>query len=105
MRNLNVKNKIYYLNKHLVSKLFVQNQNKLQQKKSNKSKTNQKKIKRILFSAFWQQHFHEECDRLREQTAQLQREYDEQSRSLSDRLETAATQNSDYLQVFNRYLF
>ena len=38
MKNLNVKNKICYLNKHLVSKPFVQNWNKLQQKKSNQQK-------------------------------------------------------------------
>ena len=31
--------------------------------------------------------------------AQLQREYDEQSRSYTDRLETAATQNTEYVQV------
>ena len=55
----------------------------------------------ILFhsSAFWQQRLNEECDRLREQIAQLQRDNDEQTRSFSDRLETATTQNSEYLQV------
>ncbi|CAF4193645.1 unnamed protein product, partial [Rotaria socialis] len=49
----------------------------------------------------WQQRFNEECNRLREKTAQLQREYDEQSSSLSDRLEEAETQNRDYLQKLN----
>ncbi|CAF4812814.1 unnamed protein product, partial [Rotaria sp. Silwood1] len=49
----------------------------------------------------WQQRFNEECDRLREQTAQLQREYDEQSRSFSDRIETAESQQSEYLQKCN----
>ncbi len=65
------------------------------------------KIKRIssIFSAFWQQRVHEECDRLREQTAQLQKEYDEQSSSFSERLETAATQNSEYLQVLIKKSF
>ncbi len=56
-------------------------------------------------SAFWQQRFNEECDRLRDQTAQLQREYDEQTRSFSDRLETAASQNSEYIQVLTRKIF
>ncbi|CAF0920949.1 unnamed protein product [Rotaria sordida] len=49
----------------------------------------------------WQQRFNEECDRLREQTAQLQREYDEQSRLFSDRLEKAESENSEYLQRWN----
>ncbi|CAF2530410.1 unnamed protein product [Rotaria sp. Silwood2] len=49
----------------------------------------------------WQQRFSEECDRLREQTAQLQREYDEQSCSFSDRLEKAESQNSEYLERWN----
>lgn len=60
-----------------------------------------KKISFIYLSNYWQQRFTEECDRLREQISQLQGEYDEQSRSFSDRLEIAATQNSEYLQVFN----
>lgn len=54
---------------------------------------------RVFFSNLWQQRSSEECDRLQEQLSQLQGEYDEQSRSFSDRLETAATQNSEYLQV------
>ncbi|CAF3923258.1 unnamed protein product [Rotaria magnacalcarata] len=49
----------------------------------------------------WQQRFNEECNRLREQAAQLQREHDEQSSSLSARLEEAETQNRDYLQKLN----
>ncbi len=70
----------------------------------------QKMLKKIkstfsIFSTFWQQRFNEEYDRLREQLAQLQREYDEQSHSFSDRLETAATQNSEYLQVLTKKKF
>jgi hypothetical protein len=64
------------------------------------------KIKTIFsnFSAFWQQRLSEECDRLREQITQLQRKYDEQSRSFSNQLETATTQNSEYLQVLTEML-
>jgi len=56
-------------------------------------------------SAFWQQRFNDECDRLRQENAQLQREYDEQARSFSDRLETASSQNSEYLQVVKSHFF
>ncbi|CAF4721367.1 unnamed protein product [Rotaria sp. Silwood1] len=50
---------------------------------------------------FWQQRFNDECDRLRQENVQLQNEYDEQTRSFSDRLETATTQNSEYHQRWN----
>jgi hypothetical protein len=70
----------------------------LQPKKSKNKQTFKHRIN-SHFSAFWQQRLNEESDRLREQIAQLQREYDEQSTSFSDRLEIAATQNSEYLQV------
>jgi hypothetical protein len=77
----------------------------LPKKKSTKHKIKFQSIFSIYFSSFWQQHFNEESDRLREQISQLQREYDEQSRSFSDRLQTAATQNSEYLQVLISTLF
>jgi hypothetical protein len=50
-------------------------------------------------SAFWQQRFNDECDRLRQENAQLREEYDEQTRSYNDRFETVTSQNSEYLQV------
>ncbi len=56
------------------------------------------------FSAFWQQRLTEECDRLREQTTQLQRKYDEQSRSFSNQIETLTTQNREYLQVLTEMI-
>ncbi|CAF2782557.1 unnamed protein product [Rotaria sp. Silwood2] len=51
--------------------------------------------------AFWQQRFNDECDRLRQENAQLQNAYDEQTRSFTDRLEIATAQNSEYLQRWN----
>ncbi|CAF4243668.1 unnamed protein product, partial [Adineta steineri] len=51
--------------------------------------------------AFWQQHYNDECNRLREENIQAQNDYDEQIRSLSDRLETATLRNSEYLQQWN----
>ncbi|CAF1184945.1 unnamed protein product [Adineta steineri] len=51
--------------------------------------------------AFWQQHYNDECNRLREENVQAQNDYDEQIRSLSDRLETATSRNSEYLQQWN----
>ncbi|CAF1098112.1 unnamed protein product [Rotaria sordida] len=51
--------------------------------------------------AFWQQRFNDECDRLRQENVRLQNEYDEQTRSFSDRLETTTVQNSEYLQRWN----
>ncbi|CAF3734268.1 unnamed protein product [Adineta steineri] len=51
--------------------------------------------------AFWQQHYNDECNRLREENVQAQNDYDEQIRSLSDRLETANSRNSEYLQRWN----
>ncbi|CAM4989708.1 unnamed protein product, partial [Rotaria socialis] len=53
------------------------------------------------FSAFWQQRFDDECARLRLENTQLRNEYDEQTRSFSDRLETVTAQNSEYVQVLN----
>ena len=61
-----------------------------------------KDMKIFLSSAIWQQRFNEECDRLREQLAQLRSEYDEQSRSFSERIERSETQNSEYIQVLFR---
>lgn len=57
------------------------------------------------FSAFWQQRFNDECDRLRQENAQLQNEYGEQTRSFTERLETLTAQNQEYLQVFTWNLF
>ncbi|CAF0874099.1 unnamed protein product, partial [Adineta steineri] len=51
--------------------------------------------------AFWQQRLNEECDRLREQMTQLQKEFDEQSHSSSDQLEKVTAENSEYLQKWN----
>ena len=50
-------------------------------------------------SAQWQQRFTDECERLREQNAQLQTEFDEQTRSLNDRLDAAAVENSEHRRV------
>ncbi|CAF0944733.1 unnamed protein product [Adineta ricciae] len=48
--------------------------------------------------ASWQQRFNDECDRLRQQTAQLQSDYDEQVRSLSDRLASVTAEKAEYFQ-------
>ena len=86
-----------------MNKPFDLNWIKLQLKKSKSSRKSKHRIN-SYFSAFWQQRLKEDTDHLREQIAQLQREYDEQATSFSDRLETAATQNSEYLQVGKEFL-
>ncbi len=53
----------------------------------------------LFISAFWQQRFNDECDRLRQENARLRGEYDEQIQSYTDRVETLTSQNSEYLQV------
>lgn len=62
--------------------------------------TQKRKIDVFYCSTIWQQRLDEECNQLREQMAKLQREHDEQSLLLSDRLDRAEKQSSEYLEVF-----
>ena len=77
--------------------------NKLQ-KKSKKRESIDEEVNENKFSIFWQQRFNDECDRLRQENARLQSEYDEQIRSLNERVQSETSQNTDHRQVIDRDL-